>query len=99
MLIHIKYMCIFEKNILIYKHWWKIKAIKSQSINMRISFAYFGKNSSWVCFLLAQCSLGKKIIAARKAELDAYKRSGTSEGTSNRDFTRGKSLLHKNSNM
>lgn len=85
--------------MLIFKHWWKIKAIKSWSINVKISFAYLGKNSSWACFLLAQCSLGKKIAAARKAKLIACERSGTSEGTSNTDFTRGKSLLHKNSNM
>lgn len=85
--------------MLIFKYWWKTKAVKSWSIIVRIPLAYFGKNSSWACFLLAQRSLGKKITAARKAKLVACKRSGTSEGTSNTDFTRGKSLLHKNSNM
>jgi len=44
---------------------------------------------------LAQCSLGKEVAAARKAKLVACKRSGTSEGTSNTDFTRGKLLLQK----
>lgn len=44
---------------------------------------------------MAQCSLGKKATAARKAKLVACKRSGTSEGTSNTDFTRGKLLLKK----
>lgn len=54
------------------------------------------KNSTWSFFLLEQCSLGKEVTAARKAKLVACKRSGTSEGTSNTDFTRGKLLLHKN---
>lgn len=45
--------------------------------------------------MLAQCSLGKEVTAARKAKLIACKRSGTSEGTSNTDFTRGKLLLQK----
>lgn len=47
-------------------------------------------------FFLAQCSLGKEVTAARKAKLIAWKRSGTSEGTSNTDFTRGKLLFKKN---